>query len=65
METDDSSGLAAEFDEETETWMFNWDPETHPEYNVLAECTSDELIKLILASLQYAESTGALSAEVL
>jgi hypothetical protein len=48
MEKSDGFGLSVEYDEESGSFDFEWDPETHPEWGFLADLTSDEFCKMIL-----------------
>lgn len=48
METSSDYGLTVTFDDETGTITLDWDPETHPEYNIFEEMTSEEFCKILL-----------------
>lgn len=49
-------GLVVTYDEETLTFTFDWNHETHPEYNFLLNWTSQDLIKLITEYLKHVEN---------
>lgn len=55
-DTSTGHGLTVTYDEETLTFTFDWDPETHPEYNFLEDLTSNELIKMITDYLELIEN---------
>ena len=52
METSLDYGLTVTFDDETNTITLDWDPETHPEYNIFEDMTSEEFCKILF---EYAE----------
>lgn len=54
METSSDYGLTVTFDDETNIITLDWDPETHPEYNIFEDMTSEEFCKILL---EYAEQT--------
>jgi hypothetical protein len=54
-ETSSEEGLTVIYDEETLTFSFDWDPETHPEYNFLQDMTSNDLIKMITDYLELTD----------
>lgn len=56
METSSGEGLVVTYDEETLTITFDWDEETHPEYNFLREMDSSSLVKMLT---DYLELTDA------
>lgn len=51
-ESKTDGGLVVTYDEETLTLYFDWNPETHPEYNFLEEMTSSDLIKMVTHYLE-------------
>jgi hypothetical protein len=53
-------GLLITFDEETSTFTFDWNPETHPKYDYLTTLSSDELLHLITKGLEEALEEDAL-----
>ena len=54
-ETSSSEGLTVTYDEETFTFTFDWNEETHPEYNFLSGWTSQDLIQLLTEYLKQVE----------
>lgn len=57
METTDDGGLQVSFDEENGVITFDWDEETHPEYNFLHLLTPEELSKMLLGKLELLEAS--------
>ena len=57
METTDDSGLQVSYDEENGVITFDWDEETHPEYNFLHLLTPEELSKMLLGKLEMLEAS--------
>lgn len=41
MESSSEAGLTTIFNDETNTFTFEWDEETHPEYNYIKELTPE------------------------
>lgn len=54
-ESRSDEGLVVTYDEESLTFSFDWNPETHPEYNFLEKMTSSELIKMITHYLELTD----------
>jgi hypothetical protein len=52
MEFSENDGLLVSFDEESNTFTFEWDDETHPEYNFLRLLTPEELMNRLSAQFQ-------------
>ena len=52
MESSIDAGLTVTYEEEAGVITFDWNAETHPEYNFLAELTQDELTQLLFNGLQ-------------
>ena len=52
MEFSENDGLLVSFDEESNTFTFEWDEETHPEYNLLRLLTPEELTNRLSEQLQ-------------
>lgn len=52
MDTSSDYGLTVTFDDETNIITLDWDPETHPEYNIFEDMTPEEFCKILL---EYAE----------
>ena len=52
MEFDENDGLLVSFDEESNTFTFEWDEEAHPEYNFLRLLTPEELMNRLSAQFQ-------------
>lgn len=48
METSSDYGLTVTIDDETNVITFDWDPETHPEWDFLQDLTSEELCEMLL-----------------
>ena len=48
MESNTENGLTVSYDEEQGMITFDWDEETHPEYNWLTKVTPDQLMDGIL-----------------
>lgn len=48
MESSSEDGLTVSYDEESGTITFDWDNETHPEYNFLNLLTPEELSKMLM-----------------
>jgi len=48
MESSTNDGLTVSYDEESGTITFDWDNETHPEYNFLNLLTPEELSKMLM-----------------
>jgi hypothetical protein len=51
-DTSSKEGLTVIYDDESLTFTFDWDPETHPEYNFLSGMTSSELVKMLTDYLE-------------
>lgn len=51
---EESSGLFISYDEETSTITFEWDSETHPQYNCLESLSQEEVSQLLLNGLEDA-----------
>jgi hypothetical protein len=52
MEFSENDGLLVSFDEESNTFTFEWDEETHPEYSFLRLLTPEELMNRLSTQLQ-------------
>jgi hypothetical protein len=48
MESLTDAGLTVTYDEETGIITFDWDPETHPQYNSLEHLTSEQFSAMML-----------------
>ena len=48
MESMSEDGLTVSYDEEQGIITFDWDEETHPQYNWLSELTPEQLMQSIL-----------------
>ena len=59
-------GLSVSYDEEKGVISFDWDPETHPEYNYLEGLTAEELVNMVLDYINKKELNGeeSISTEV-
>lgn len=53
METSTGAGLTVEYDDETGIISFEWDEETHPEYNFIKDLTNESFATMIQ---QYIDS---------
>lgn len=51
MDTTTRNGLTIGFEEEDLTITFDWDPETHPEYNWLETLTNERLCELLFNAI--------------
>jgi hypothetical protein len=47
METCSEDGLTVIFNDETNIFTFEWDEETHPEYNFLKDLTGDDFATMM------------------
>lgn len=56
LETSSGEGLVVTYDEDTLSITFDWDPETHPEYNFLESMSPQDLTKMLT---DYLELTDA------
>jgi hypothetical protein len=48
MESLTDAGLTVTYDEEAGVITFDWDPETHPEYNSLKNLTSEQFAAMMM-----------------
>ena len=55
-ESNTEAGLTVFYDEEAGLITFDWDPETHPEYNFLSDLSSEELCKILMDQISSALS---------
>jgi len=56
MESSSDDGLTIIYDEDTSSLTFEWDNETHPEYNFLSLLTPEELNKVLMDYLHRLEA---------
>jgi thiamine pyrophosphate-dependent acetolactate synthase large subunit-like protein len=56
METASEDGLTVIFNDETNTFTFEWDEETHPEYNFFKDFTDEDFATMIREYLATSES---------
>jgi len=56
MESSSEDGLTVSYDEESGTITFDWDNETHPEYNFLNLLTPEELSKMLMDRVKELEA---------
>lgn len=56
MESSGDDGLTIIYDEDTSCLTFEWDNETHPEYNFLNLLTPEELTKTLMDYLHRLEA---------
>jgi hypothetical protein len=56
MESSSDDGLTIIYDEDTSSLTFEWDNETHPEYNFLNLLTPEELNKVLMDYLHRLEA---------
>jgi len=47
MEISSDAGLTVTYDEETSTFSFEWDEETHPEYNFIKDFTDESFATMM------------------
>lgn len=52
MESSTEAGLTIIYDEETGIITFEWDEDTHPEYNYIKELTSDDFSAMLYQYLE-------------
>lgn len=55
METSSDAGLTVTFDDETGIFSFEWDDETHPEYNFIKDFTDESFATMMR---EYIDSLG-------
>jgi hypothetical protein len=51
-EFSEKDGLRVEFDEESNTFSFIWDSETHPQWDILKDLTSESFSKILRERLE-------------
>ena len=56
MEISTDAGLTVSFDDETGIFTFEWDEETHPEYNFIKDFTDQDFATMMREYLQITES---------
>jgi hypothetical protein len=56
MESSSDDGLTIIYDEDASSLTFEWDNETHPEYNFLNLLTPEELNKVLMDYLHRLEA---------
>jgi hypothetical protein len=52
MESSTENGLTIIYDDEASLLTFEWDENTHPEYNCLKGLTSEKLFEMMLKDLE-------------
>jgi hypothetical protein len=57
IEDTEQDGLTVSFDEETCTITFDWNDETHPEYNFLHLLTPEQLSKMLMDQIKQSLPT--------
>lgn len=55
-ESSSGEGLTVTYDDETLTFSFDWDSQTHPEYDFLLNWTSQDLTKLVTEFLDQIDT---------
>ena len=55
MEISTDAGLTVTFDDETGIFSFEWDEETHPEYNFIKDFTDEDFAMMMR---EYIDSLG-------
>jgi len=60
METSSGNGLTVTFDDETNIITLDWDPETHPEYNIFEDITPEEFCKIFFEYIELLLLIGIL-----
>lgn len=53
MEASEKEGLIVSFDDESSTFSFEWDENTHPEYNYLKDLTSEKFSQILKDYLSH------------
>jgi hypothetical protein len=58
------AGLTVTYDEESGVITFDWDSETHPEYDCLEELTSEQLCSMMFEHLNFCEEDHSSDTEI-
>ena len=64
METSSDNGLIVTFDDETNIITLDWDPETHPEYNIFEDITPEEFCKILFEYIEQTSDGESTTSEV-
>jgi len=64
MSSTEQFGLLVEYDEKTGSISFEWDPDTHPEYNYLEDLTSEEFSNMLLDYVDEIEKRSIPTCEI-
>lgn len=64
METSSGNGLTVTFDDETNIITLDWDPETHPEYNIFEDITPEEFCKIFFEYIEQTSDGESTASEV-
>ena len=56
MESSTTNGLTIIYDEKNAEFTFDWDENTHPEYNFLKDMTGEKLADMIMDRLKKLEA---------
>lgn len=59
MESLTDAGLTVTYDEEAGVITFDWNPETHPQYNYLEELTSEKFSEMMQNWIKTYEENNA------
>lgn len=57
MEISSDAGLTVTFDDETGIFTFDWDEETHPEYNFIKDFTNEDFATMMREYLETVPSS--------
>lgn len=57
MEISSDAGLTVTFDDETGIFTFDWDEETHPEYNFIKDFTDEDFATMMREYLETVPSS--------
>jgi len=55
LEISEKDGLRVEFEEESSTFSFVWDSNTHPEWNFLKDMTNDDFAQMMQNYIDYCD----------
>ena len=56
MDISSEDGLTVSFDDETGIFSFEWDEETHPEYNFIKDFTNEDFANMMREYLETREA---------
>lgn len=64
MEISSDNGLTVTFDDETGTITLDWDPETHPEYNIFEGITSEQFCQILFEHYEKISDGESTTSEI-